>query len=274
MHIYSGLKKFSLLFLVPVLFFSACKQDPVNSTLSSDDNGGYASDASKIELLNNDAVSIVDLAGFNDNAVYILSTCATVAVDSFSNPHLITIRFGDNVDCVCSDGRKRRGNISVSYNGSYIDTGSVHTIEFDNYFVDGNQLTGTIKVVRVDTTVVGDWYYKVTVNDSLTITPDQYVVWKGNLVRKWVSGNLTGDRNDDVFSISGNATLTRPNAHAFAFGIAVPLQFSINYNYAQSGSVNVSGAEGVRVVNYGNGSNDNKAQLYIGSNSYLINLVY
>ena len=270
----SKLRNTAFLFVFSALFFVSCKQTPANSVLSADDNGGYASDASRIELFNNDAISIVDVAGNFYNAVYIGSSIATVATDTFSSPHRLTIRFGDNTDYVCLDGRKRTGNISVSYNGNYLDTASLHTITFDNYFVDGYQLTGTIKLTRVDTTIVGDWYYKVSVDDSLTITPDQYVVWKGTLLRKWVGGYNTGTRNDDIFSISGNATLTRPNTHSFAFDIATPLQFAINWNYAESGVVNVSGAEGIRVLNYGYGVMDNKAQININTNAYPILLSY
>ena len=272
-----GLKtvKNSILVFMGVWMMQSCKQQPITSVLSADDNGGYASDASRIELFTDDAISLADIAGYFYNATFMGSSCATVATDTLSGTtSRLTIRFGDNEDCTCLDGRKRRGNITITYTGRYTDTGTVHSIAFDNYFIDDYELTGSIKYTRVDTTVTGNWYYRVTVNDSVTITPDQYVVWKGTLVRKVIGGSITGDRNDDAFSISGDATLTRPNAHQYSFAISTPLQVSTNSNFIESGVVNIGGAYGVRVLNYGPGTNDNLAQVNIGLNAYPIKMTY
>jgi hypothetical protein len=264
--------------VVLVLFCVSCRQTPLNSTISADDNGGYASDASKIEFVNDDVISIADAAGSFYNGAYMRTTaignCAIVATDTISAVHNIIIRYGDYSDCICLDGRKRRGNIIVTYLGRYNDTGTEHIIRFDNYFIDDVQLTGTLKVTRIDTTVLGNWYYKETVNDSLLITPDQYIVWQGSLVRKWISGYNTGDRSDDAFSISGVATLTRPDFHQYTFSIASPLQINMNWNYCVAGSVNVNGLEGPRVLNYGSGTLDKLAQINIGATPYQIVLSY
>ena len=258
------------------LALSGCRQAPANESLGTDDNGGYASDISKIQLYTDDAISIADVAGTYYNAVFIGSSCATVAVGDTmpGDNHFLIVRFGDNQNCLGLDNRNRRGNIIISYTGSYLDTANLHTITFDNYFVDGVQLTGTINYSRVDTTVVGNWYYNVSLSDTLISAANQYTVWKGTLVRQWVGGYATGDRTDDVFSISGNATLTRANMHQFACAIAAPIQDALNWNYAESGIVNVSGASGVRVLNYGYGAQDNLAQINIGNNAYSVTLTY
>lgn len=274
MNLSLSLKRFVFFLAVAGLAFQGCKQDPANSVLNDDDNGGYASDASRIELLTDDAISLADQAGIFFNPTYIASAGATVAEDTFLSPRIVNITFGESVPCVCLDGRKRTGTISISYNGEYTDTGSVKTITFDNYIVDGYQLSGSIKVSRVDTTVTGDWYYRVSVEDSILTTNNQYIVWRGTLVRKIIAGANTGTRTDDFFSISGNATLTRPNSHAFTFNINTPIQLSTDYNFAEAGVITVQGASGVRVLNYGNGTMDNQASVNIGVNSYPIALVY
>lgn len=279
MHCTSNFRKGAFFTIISVLLFAACKPDSDKTTLATgDDGGGYASDLSRVELYNNDVISLADNAGLIYNAAYMRTsqgTCATVGVDTFSTPHVLTIRFGDKNN-TCLDGRTRRGTIIVKYMGNYSDTAQVHTITYDNYYINGNQLRGSVKTVKVDTTITGDWYYKVQVNDSLNMSPDplksQYIVWSGNLVRKWTQGKTTGERGDDVFSISGNAVLTRPNGHVFGCDIAVPLQFALNCDYAESGVVNVTGYEGVRVLNYGAGSCDNTAQLNINVHIYQLTL--
>ncbi|GAA4468609.1 hypothetical protein GCM10023093_26540 [Nemorincola caseinilytica] len=271
------------MFALSALLFSSCGKRNTNDDnylANDDDRIGYASDASRIEFANNDVISLADQAGILYNAEYIrksTSTCATVAVDTINTPHTLIVRFGD-VDCECADGRKRRGSIIVRYNGRYLDTNQVHTITYNNYYLDGNQMTGWVKTTRVDTTVTGNWYYKIQVNDSLNMSPDplksQYIVWSGNLLRRWVGGATTNDRGDDFYSISGMATLTRPNGHVFNFNIATPLQFTTSCNFAQSGVVNVTGYTGNRVLNYGSGSCDDAAQLNIGVHVYQLTLTY
>lgn len=262
------------------LAFSACNRNPKddNYLYDDDDRIGYATEASRIEFANNDVISIADQAGLLYNAEYIrqsTSTCASVAVDTINTPHTLIIRFGET-DCLCADGRKRRGSIIVQYNGRYLDTAQVHTITYNNYYLEGNRLTGWVKTTRVDTTVTGNWFYKVQVKDSMDVNPDplqtQHVVWSGNLMRRWVGGQNTPQRDDDFFSISGSTTITSPNGHVYNFNIGTPLQFAITCDYAQSGVVNVTGYNGSRVLNYGNGSCDNEAQLNVGVRVYQLTL--
>ncbi|MCD6012781.1 MAG: hypothetical protein K0Q79_2643 [Flavipsychrobacter sp.] len=284
MHCKSIFRAGALLITVSMLFAAACTPNATSNIADDDDNGGYASDASRIEWANNDVISICDAAGSVYNGAYLrttgntLGTCATVGTDTTHTPHTLTIRFGPT-DCVCLDGRKRRGTIVVSYNGRYNDTAQTHTINFDNYYINGNRLTGTIKTIRIDTTVLGNWYYSVLANDSMNISPDplksMFVVWKGNLLRRWVQGNTVPNttRQDDVFSISGTATLTRPNGHTFTCAISSPLQFATNCDFCQAGVVDVTGyTPPVRVLNYGFGGCDAAADLNLNNAVYKITL--
>ena len=268
------------------LVFQACRSTPKDALLNADDQGsGYASDASRIEWANDDVISIADAVGELYNGYYmrtahttILGECCIPGVDTSTpgQPHTFVIRFG-TADCVCLDGRKRKGTIIVSYNGEYSDAGQVHTITFDNYYINDNQLTGSITTTRVDTTIAGDWYYNVTSKDSMNISQDplnsQFVVWAGSFVRKWVTGFTTNDRSDDIFSISGTGLLTRPDGNTFTFGIATPMQIALSCDYCESGVVNVIGFAGDRVLNYGAGTCDQNAQLNIGPTVYALKMI-
>jgi hypothetical protein len=262
--------------------FSACKKGPTNVLDDADDNGGYASDASKIEWLSNDAISIADAAGNYYNGVYMrttntFGTCATVSTDTLHSPHVIIVRFG-NSNCKCLDDRYRRGTITISYDSNYSRKDQIHTISFDNYYINDVKLGGTVKVTRIDTTVVGNWYYKVKVDASMTNQPNEIVYWQGSLVRKWVSGYATGERNDNVYSISGNATLTRANGHKYVFNIATPLRFAQDCDYCESGVVDISGYTGARQLDYSvssgstTGGCDNVAKMNINGSIYSIML--
>ena len=197
MHFNSNFRKGTLFIAAFMILFAACKRASKDDNYLSDDDDriGYAADISRIELANDDVISLADQAGTLYNATYIRkdnNSCATVATDTVSAIHTLIIRFG-NTNCECADGRKRRGAIIISYTGKYSDTGKMHTITYDNYYVNDNHLTGTVKVTRVNTTVTGDWYYRVQVNDSLNMSPDplqsKFVIWSGSLTRKWIGGS-------------------------------------------------------------------------------------
>jgi hypothetical protein len=286
MRFISNFRNTAVFLVVSMLLFTAChRQSSNNPGLSADDNGGYASDASRIEFANDDAISLADVAGTTFNGADMrtsrttyIGNCAIVGVDSVSTPGMTTVSiyFGDT-DCVCQDGRKRKGNIYITYSGHYTDAGQLHVITFSNYNVNDNQLSGSITTMRVDTTVTGDWYYKVQVNDTLNVSQyplnSQMTAEEANLERKWVSGYASSDRTLGVFSISGIATLTRGNGDAFTLNIATPLQIALNCNFIESGVIDVSSVAGSRTLDYGTGACDQYANLYIGVNTYQIGLV-
>ena len=59
----------------------------------------------------------------------------------------ITIDFGEG--CEGPRGRNRKGKIVIDYTGRYSQEGSVITIRFENYFVNGKQLEGTKTITNV-----------------------------------------------------------------------------------------------------------------------------
>lgn len=271
-----------------LLTLGACKRnDNTNSTstpalTSADDNGGYASDAAKLETNNNDVISIADAAA-NTGGVNLRSTattattiggCATVTNDTSVTPHVLTINFGTS-DCTCADYKNRRGEIIVTYTGRYKDSGSTHTITYSNYFVNDNQVKGIKTVTNMGTNTSGRVYYDVTVNDTMVLANDSIITWTGNRVRTWDSGYSTPIRSDDVYLITGTTTLTRANGHTFTFDITTPLQVANSCPYIEAGIVSISSstfAAGARTLNYGDGNCDDEAQLTIGTVTYNITL--
>src|ERR1051325_4746551 len=61
----------------------------------------------------------------------------------------MTVNFG-TVDCLCSDGRFRRGSVIIVYPGgsSYPDSGNVINFIPDHYFVDRNNVSGSVVITN------------------------------------------------------------------------------------------------------------------------------
>ncbi len=288
MHIGYSLKRGTFLVLLAAVSLSACRRNGKNTAdpalTSAEDNGGFATDAARMEQYSNDVISIADVAAASGNSNLrttqtTLGGCATVTNDTAGEPHILTIDFG-TTNCTCLDLRNRRGKIIVAYTGRYKDSGSTHTIMYDNYYVNDMQLTGHKTVINKGTNSSGQVWYTVDVNDTLKIGADTTISWVGTRTRTWLEGYGTNDRSDDVYAIGGVTTLTRANGRVFTHTISAanPLKVAQACRWIESGVVTVSSPSFVagfdRVVDYGYGGGgcDNKAQLTIGARTYVINM--
>ena len=140
--------------IVGMMFTSCKKKDTADSDTSA------ASDNALAEGTYNDVHNISDEAAGGSLASYsstytntsgeradMLSACATITNDTTVTPHMLTINFGTS-DCLCADGRYRRGQINCAYSGHYWDSLATHTITFTSYFVNDNQIMGTKTVTN------------------------------------------------------------------------------------------------------------------------------
>jgi hypothetical protein len=284
MKIKSLLRNGAFILAATLLTLTACmRRDKTTNTTnpaltSADDNGGYASDAAKLETNSNDVISIADAAGNTGasnlrTAATTLGPCATVTNDTTVTPHVLTINFGTS-DCTCADGKNRRGEIIVTYTGRYKDSGSTHTITYHEYFVNDNHVGGSKTVTNNGTNTSGQVYYTVTVNDSLTIGSDSVITQTGSRTRTWLDGYSTPERSDDKYLITGSTTVKRANDHTFTMNITTPLQVANDCPWIEAGVVAITGSSfsGTRTLDYGTGDCDSEADLTIGSVTYHITL--
>ena len=70
----------------------------------------------------------------------LLSGCAKRSYDAASRT--LTLDFGPT-NCLCPDGRYRRGMLTAVFRGPYRQAGAMVTINRTNYFVNDNQHLGT-----------------------------------------------------------------------------------------------------------------------------------
>jgi len=275
----------AILMIAALVTVTACKRSDKSTATNTgltnaDDNGGYASDNAKLEQNNNDVISIADAASQPSGASNLrtTSTYPTITLVDAGTDTVMTIDFGPT-DHLCLDGRYRKGQVIVTYSGHYKDSGSIHTITTNNYYVNDQQVIAHKTVQNMGTNSHGQVWYNVTVNDSIILATDSVISWTGNRTRTWDSGYSTTTRLDDVYLIGGTTTLKRANGHVFTFDIAAsdPLKVAVDCPYIEAGTVTVSSTvftTGSRTVNYtyGGGGCDDLAQVTIGSTTYDITL--
>ena len=278
------IKTGAIVIAASLITLSACKRDKTDSTpalTNADDNGGYASDAAKLESTNNDVLNMADLAATSGAAnLRTTSTCVTVTNDTTSSPHVLTLNFGTG--CTGVDGKLRTGEIIVYYTGRYKDSGSTHTITFNNYTVDGNRVTGSKTVTNEGTNSSGNIWYTVIVNDSIKLADDSLITQTAHRTRTWLTGYATPARDDDSYSIADVAgyttVLRRANGHVFNIAITSPLTVAVDCANIEAGILDISSTSftgGDRILDYSYslgtaGSCDALAQLTIGSHTYVV----
>jgi hypothetical protein len=248
-----------------------------------DNDTGAASDNSLAEGTYNDVNNIADeastgslssyLAPHDDGYKSVLSTCATVTIDTTVSPRLITVDFGAT-NCMCSDGRNRRGKVLVSYTGAYRDSASTHTITFDNYFVNDNQIMGSKTVTNNGHNAAGHLVYSVQVNGQIIkASGGGTITWTSNRVREWIAGESTPIWSDDSYLITGSANGTSAAGNSFTANITSPLRKNIGCRHFVSGTVALTPTgKATRYIDFGSGACDNQATVTINGNVYNITL--
>ncbi|HTL07213.1 MAG TPA: hypothetical protein VL307_03110 [Chitinophagaceae bacterium] len=269
-------KKISLFVAVSVLasslLFTSCKKDS-----AKDSDVESAESSALAEASFNDVTTIADQAALGGSVNMRLSgdanredgslgsSCATVSIDTVSVPHVIVIDFGSS-NCVCNDGRTRRGKINLSYTGRYKDAGTVITISFTNYFVNDNQLTGTKKITNQGANAAGNLVYKIEVNGQVIKANNGGTIsWVSTRQREWTAGaNTPLILSDDAYSITGSATGTVASGKSYSIVIKSPLVRKMSCHFFESGVVEVT-PEGkpTRTLDYGNTGCDANATVSI-----------
>jgi hypothetical protein len=270
----------TVLLATAAFVFTGCRREEEDTDTSASGDNALA------ESTFNDVTNISDEAGYNgslsnyrsgDNEG-VLSACATITVDSLNtaDQDTIHINFG-TTNCTGNDGRNRRGEIIVYYTGRYRDSASVHTITFNNYYVNDNQVLGTKTVTNLGHNSAGHLVYDIDVNGSIVLANNEgTITWNSQRQREWVSGEGTMTWGDDMYSITGTATGTGANGNSYTMNITSPLirnmALGCRRHFVQGTFELTPSNKPMRTVDFGSGACDDVATVTINNNTYTIHL--
>lgn len=261
------------------MLFTSCRRDKDEK----DTDTSSASDNALAEGTYNDVNNIADEAASGNLSSYltpspsdnksILSACATITHDTTVTPRILTIDFGTS-NCLCNDGRYRRGIINVSYSGHYRDSASTHTISFTNYYVNDNQVLGTKTVTNNGHNSAGHLSYSISVNGQIIkASGGGTITWTSTRTREWIIGESTLIWNDDVYLITGSANGSNAAGVSYSMNITSPLRKEIGCRHLVSGQLSLTpSGKPTRYVDFGSGACDDQATVTINGNVYNITL--
>jgi hypothetical protein len=269
-----------VMFLIAVSNFSltGCKKD------KDDTSQRAAIDNSTAENAFNDVFTQVDKAaretseaGAEKFMQLDSGGCATVTITPFDTvtfPKTLTIDFGSS-NCLCTDGKYRRGKIIANLTGKYRDEGTVITVTLQDYYVNDNYVQGTKTITNLGHTGTygggSNLKYSIVVSNASVTTSDGTISWNSTRTREWIEGESTHWPNwqDDVYLIEGSADGTDIEGNSFNVTITSALRVALDCKWIESGTLDVTpDGKPVRSVDFGTGDCDASATCTINGVAY------
>jgi hypothetical protein len=207
-----------------------------------------------------DAFRQVDKA-CRQNNVKDVNSCPSVSIvpADLTYPKDMVVDYGTS--CTGDDGAMRSGKIVIHLTSLYTDSGSVTTITFDNYYVNGRKITGTEIIINKGTNIAGHQVFDVNIQNGNLFSIDGTTSYNSLQHREWVAGdNTLFDPLDDIYMITGTANGITTDGTSYTLDITSPLQATISCAWIESGIILISpqGSPAI-TVDYGSGSCDNDA---------------
>ncbi|MEI8058977.1 MAG: hypothetical protein WCG67_02370 [Ferruginibacter sp.] len=272
------MKPTNLLFVMAICsiaFITSCKKNNTASTAdeieTTFDLSGKQAIADNLTQDDNDVLDEVT-ATSSLNGSYalgpitvnnVLGACAVVTITGNFPTKNISIDFGSG--CTNTFGVTRKGIINIVMTDSLRKSGSISTVTFNNYYINGFKKEGTI--TWTNTTVVGSgipsWNRKV-VNGKITAPNGDFWLHSADINISMTAGaNTPNNLTDDIFSISGTRTATNPAGNTRTSTTLTALQKKASCSNIDQGTLQVQGPNHVAVIDFGNGSCDNLATISI-----------
>lgn len=258
------------------MIISSCNKDQasVDNSAASDDSFAEALFDNVNDVANEAyAIATGSFKSSDDGIRLFLGECTTITLDTIGFPLTMTIDFGD-VNCLCNDGRYRRGAIVISFTGRYRHAGTVITHGFVDYFVNDNQVDGTSVLTNMGFNTDGHLTYSIEVvgvihraNNGGTLS------WNSSRTREWIEGANTGNRMDDVYLITGTADGITTYGSTWSREVITPLRKELSCKYIVSGTFQmVPQDRPVRIIDFGTGECDNIITVLVNGETYTIYL--
>jgi hypothetical protein len=193
-------------------------------------------------------------------------SCATVSVTpAIGFPKTIVVDFG--AGCTSADGINRSGKINIVLSDSVRKTGSNAVITFTNYFSAGFKVEGTITWTNTSTPNAISWTRQIT-NGKITGPNAYYWLHTGTKTITQTAGASTPlNVLDDVFTVTGNHTVTNPSGKSRTATITEALEKKTVCHNITKGKIKIEGPAHYAILDYGDGTCDNKATISIDGNT-------
>ncbi|MCI1188616.1 hypothetical protein MON38_14395 [Hymenobacter sp. DH14] len=195
-------------------------------------------------------------------------SCASRSYDFATKT--LTIDFG-TTNCLCADGRYRRGKILVRFTTDVNRRTAGAVVTRENYFVNDNQHTATRTFTD---TGLGSFTVDVTNASIIRANGGGTHSWTANWTFTRTAGYGTPQVSDDVYSVTGSATGTNRKNVGYTATIQSPLIKRADCpKYFVQGTIGVTNTNSkTMTLDYGTGTCDNVATVTVNGHTRTIQL--
>jgi hypothetical protein len=271
------------IFLLVAFLFSCQKENSSttsNTGITEQDAATYSDESAQADESFDDIVDVSMTAADADNTATngrvnrdyhpdfaelraAIGLCAgiTVTPNDTTYPKTITIDFGDS--CVGPDGKLRSGKIIMDLTAPLRKPGSVLSVTLENFYINHIHVEGTKTITNISENGAVRFSVQVT-GGKVTFPSGRGYSYESSKTKAQVAGMDTRICRDDVFEITGSATIKFNNGVVVKFEVADPLIKKVVCPWLSDGTLKIGVNDRALNIDYGfphNGDCDNKALL-------------
>lgn len=262
-----------------LLSFSSCKNDE-NVTASAASLTATAGDEAQASTINDQILSEVNThIGANAQSVKPVFAKAGIIIPQVTVENIgttatsvlkkITIDFGTS-GFTGRHGNTLKGKIIVNLDLRLLSfgVGSSRTITYENFTINGISVTGSNKITFGGPTTDKHLFWITTGENTITLADGKTITWKAERRLEFTSGLTTLWGEGYILTGSASGINAEGKAYTMTIDTNNPLIGSTLYPYITKGSVSVTIGQSTGVIDYGDGTQDNKATLTYSGVAY------
>jgi|WetSurMetagenome_2_1015567.scaffolds.fasta_scaffold125578_1 hypothetical protein len=197
-----------------------------------------------------------------------IDSCVTVTVSDSTYPKEIVIEFLQGCDMHRHD---RHGKIIINLSDTITNAGALETITYQDFYIDSVKVDMTATLENKGKNDSGNWVIEKTSSQTINRN-NETVVRTNHEMFEWIGGFETADRQDNVYYISGSGSVTINDTARYSKTITTPLLFDASCDFIKSGVIELNRGGSVSVIDFGDGTCDDKATITIDGTTEEINL--
>jgi hypothetical protein len=183
--------------------------------------------------------------------------------DSTNFPKIITIDYG-TTGYIDSRNDTLKGKIIVTISGKLWKSGSTKTIRLVDFYVNDNNIKGVKVITDNGLNAANDPSMTEDVSDTIIRVDKSTIIRNSTRTRVRIDDNGTPKIFwDDKFSITGSTSGINAKGVAYTVAITNPLIIYNNYKFFVQGTITITTQSRSAILDYGDGTKDNKATLTI-----------